>query len=142
LDPPEESVFDTNNYHATEDPPELNDQHDERNMPNLKMGSRRQSEPDRLGELNDELKTLRYSSENDELGELAFEQLTVEGEFRNADALDTKNTSVDAIGVMPERFLDKSKMEELLGDAFEVDDSEEKTAEVSGEWIGNIYASE
>jgi hypothetical protein len=39
---------------------------------------------------------------------------------------------------MPEQFLDIAKMEEVNRDSCH----DEKAADVSAEWIGNVYASE
>lgn len=131
MDPPEEAGVDDTDEISL-DPPEENATNEEHeDMPKLRMYSRKQSEPDRLDELNDELKTLTYNDKQDDQGEIAFEQLSGE------EAL----VKMDSLGDMPGRFLDNVKMQEIMGDSFDADLSDQETNDVSAEWIGDIHAA-
>lgn len=100
-----------------------------------RMYSRKQSEPDRLDEINEELRTLTFNNHISDQGDESFEQIA------SMVAEDDK-VNADSISSMPDRFLDAAKMEEVFGDSFEVGASDEEAGDVSAEWIGNVYASE
>ena len=122
-----------------DDPPTVDNEFESEigNTPTMALYSRKQSEPDRLDELNDELKLLTFNGndQEEEMLNTSFEQL--------ADSIDNKEGSLyaDAIVNMPEQFLDKAKMDELVGDAFEVEGLEEGVNDVSDEWIGDVHAT-
>lgn len=141
LDPPEMEKDDENSKNAGDDPPDASVEQ-QREHPVYRMYSRKQSEPDRLDEINDELKSLTYNNKNNDRGEESFEQIASmashEETTTGAAAESTATTmNTDTIGSMPERFLDIANMEEVKGDSFHDEDA----AEVSAEWIGNVYAS-
>lgn len=132
-----------------EDPPDVSVEQQPEH-PVFRMYSRKQSEPDRLDEINDELKTLTYNNEQSDQGEESFEQIatmakeeeTTTSSSSAAAASPTTTTTAavctGTIDLMPEQFLDIAKMEEVNGDSCH----DEKAADESAEWIGNVYASE
>ena len=107
------------------------------NTPTMRIYSRKQSEPDRLDELNDELKLLTFNGngQEEEILNASFEQL--------ADSMGNQEGTLyaDTIGNMPQQFLDKAKLEELVGDSFEVKGLEEGVNDLSAEWIGDVHAT-
>ena len=136
MDPPEEGTNDD----ASEDPPEANNLDLQPENPVYRMYSRKQSEPDRLGEINDELRTLTYNNDSTGQGDESFEQIaSMAGEEKHVSA---DQYGADAIGSMPEQFLDTVKVEEVLEGSFQTEVSDEEAGDVSAEWIGNVYASE
>lgn len=133
---------DENSKNAGDDPPDASVEQ-QREHPVYRMYSRKQSEPDRLDEINDELKSLTYNNKNNDRGEESFEQIASmasQEETTTGSAAESTATTMntDTIGSMPERFLDIANMEEVKEDSFHDEDA----AEVSAEWIGNVYASE
>lgn len=137
-DPPGENTASTVDC-LHDDPPMINDESERQtdNTPTMRIYSRKQSEPDRLDELNDELKLLTFNGngQEEEILNASFEQL--------ADSMGDQEGTLyaDTIGNMPQQFLDKAKLEELVGDSFEVKGLEEGVNDLSAEWIGDVHAT-